>query len=90
MSDELFRVVPLPPVRPSDPIGVLRSGAHGPTASPVLFLNHGSPAEVLVHDGVPHRVRARGTVEDLLRPQRLFSEKPTAAAGPAIRAGAQA
>ncbi|MEO3930149.1 type III PLP-dependent enzyme [Micromonosporaceae bacterium B7E4] len=89
-NDTLLKAVSLPPVRPSDLIGVLRSGAYGPTASPVLFLSHGSPAEVLVHDGVPHLVRARDTVEDLLRPQRLFSEQPTADAGPAIRAGAQA
>jgi diaminopimelate decarboxylase len=70
-NDTLGRNVSLPPVRPGDLIGVLRSGAYGPTASPVLFLSHGYPAEVLVDGGRPYLIRDRDQVADLLRPQHL-------------------
>ncbi|WP_433556861.1 type III PLP-dependent enzyme [Pseudonocardia xinjiangensis] len=70
-NDTLAKDVALPPVRPGDLLGVLRSGAYGPTASPVLFLGHGAPAEVLVHGGRPHLVRDRDRAEDLLRQQHL-------------------
>lgn len=71
-GDVIGRRVKLPSVLPGDLLGVERSGAYGPTASPVLFLSHGFPAEVLVHDGVPHLVRARDSVEDMLAKQRLI------------------
>ncbi|MEU0519637.1 type III PLP-dependent enzyme [Streptosporangium sp. NPDC006007] len=70
-NDTLGKGVPLPPVRTGDLLGVLRSGAYGPTASPVLFLSHGSPAEVLVKDGRHHLVRERDRVGDLLGRQHL-------------------
>ena len=41
----------------------------GPSASPVLFLSHGYPAEVLVVDGRAHLVRRRDTVADLMADQ---------------------
>jgi diaminopimelate decarboxylase len=72
-DDVLASRVALPEVRPGDLIAVERSGAYGPTSSPVLFLSHGSPAEVLVADGVPHLVRRRDTVEDLLGKQCLIA-----------------
>ncbi|WNV84480.1 type III PLP-dependent enzyme [Umezawaea sp. Da 62-37] len=70
-NDTLGKKIALPPVRPGDLVGVLRSGAYGPTASPVLFLSHGYPAEVLVLNGRAHLVRERDTTEDLLRHQHL-------------------
>ncbi|MGD3112000.1 type III PLP-dependent enzyme [Streptomyces sp. YGL11-2] len=70
-NDTLGKKIALPAVRPGDLVGVLRSGAYGPTASPVQFLSHGYPAEVLVQDGQAHLVRERDTSEDLLRGQRL-------------------
>jgi diaminopimelate decarboxylase len=70
-NDTLGRNVELPTLRPGDLIAVLRSGAYGPTASPVQFLSHGYPAEVLVHDGRAHLVRERDEPADLLRRQRL-------------------
>lgn len=70
-NDTIGKGVPLPPVRTGDLLGVLRSGAYGPTASPVLFLSHGSPAEVLVKDGRHHLVRERDRVGDLLGRQHL-------------------
>lgn len=70
-NDVLGKKVALPPVRPGDLVGVLRSGAYGPTASPVLFLGHGYPAEVLVHSGRAYLVSERDQPADLLRRQHL-------------------
>lgn len=70
-NDTLGKSVDLPPLRPGDLVGVLRSGAYGPSASPVLFLSHGHPAEVIVHNGRSHLVRDRDHAEDLLRGQHL-------------------
>jgi len=72
-NDVIGKRVVLPDVEAGDLLGVERSGAYGPTASPVLFLSHGYPAEVLVHDGVPHLIAQRDTPEDLLHRQRLVS-----------------
>jgi diaminopimelate decarboxylase len=71
-NDTLGRQVSLPAdLAPGDVIGVHRSGAYGPSASPVFFLSHGHPAEVLVHDGTAHLVRRRDVPGDLLAPQYL-------------------
>jgi diaminopimelate decarboxylase len=51
--DTLGRAVALPALATDELIAVLQSGAYGPTASPVGFLSHPGPAEVLVEDGVP-------------------------------------
>jgi diaminopimelate decarboxylase len=75
-NDTLAKGVALPTVRPGDLVAVHRSGAYGPSASPVLFLSHGCPAEVLVHEGRAHLVRDRDTVEDLLRKQHLGAPVP--------------
>jgi diaminopimelate decarboxylase len=72
-NDTLGKKVSLPPVREGDLVGILRSGAYGPSASPVLFLSHGHPAEVLVDEGRAHLVRERDSTDDLLRKQRLYS-----------------
>ncbi|MGB2570917.1 type III PLP-dependent enzyme [Micromonospora citrea] len=69
-NDTLARAAELPDLRRGDLLGVLRSGAYGPSASPTLFLGHGHPAEVLVRDGVGHLIRRRDQVADLLRQQR--------------------
>jgi diaminopimelate decarboxylase len=83
-SDLLAKRVRLPEVRAGDLLGVERSGAYGPSASPGLFLSHGYPAEVLVHQGVPHLVRERDRSDDLLAKQRLvdFATELTAAGEP--------
>ncbi|NJQ01904.1 type III PLP-dependent enzyme [Streptomyces sp. PLAI1-29] len=70
-NDTVVKKAKLPEVRPGDLLGIERSGAYGPTASPGLFLSHGYPAEILVHRGRPLLVRERDTPEDLLAPQRL-------------------
>ena len=71
-SDTLAKAVALPAVRPGDLLGVARSGAYGPSASPGLFLSHGFPAEVIVHRGSAHLVRERDRPQDLLRRQHLL------------------
>ncbi len=71
-NDTLGKAVELPAdLQPGDIIGVDRSGAYGPTASPVHFLSHGYPAEVLVHHEQAHLVRTPDDAESLLAPQIL-------------------
>jgi diaminopimelate decarboxylase len=81
-NDTVGKKVPLPEVRPGDLIGVERSGAYGPSASPVLFLSHGHPAEVLVLDGRAHLVRDRDRPDDLLRNQHLPDADALSSTGP--------
>ncbi|MFI1179798.1 type III PLP-dependent enzyme [Streptomyces sp. NPDC020799] len=70
-NDVIAKRVSLPEVRPGDLLGVERSGAYGPTASPGHFLSHGFPAEVLVHRGRATLVREPDSAEELLARQRL-------------------
>jgi diaminopimelate decarboxylase len=84
-NDTIGKNVQLPAVEPGDLIGVLRSGAYGPTASPGHFLSHGYPAEVLVHDGRPYLVRRRDEVEDLLATQPVHDDLILATASPRSR-----
>jgi diaminopimelate decarboxylase len=42
-----------------DLVGIFQSGAYGLTASPILFLSHGVPAELLISDGTAEVVRER-------------------------------
>lgn len=80
-NDTLGKAVALPAdLAPGDIVGVERSGAYGPTASPVHFLSHGYPAEVLVHGGRAHLVRSRDDAESLLGSQILHDFSDTASA----------
>lgn len=72
-NDTLLKRAMLPPLRAGDLLGVTRSGAYGPSASPGRFLSHGFPAEVLVRDGTAHLVRSRDLPDDLLRQQHLYT-----------------
>lgn len=56
--DTLGRQTQLPEVVAGDLIAVLQSGAYGLTASPVHFLSHPMPVEVMVEDGVYRAVGA--------------------------------
>lgn len=76
-NDVVGKQVPLPPVAVGDLLGVERSGAYGPTASPVQFLSHGYPAEVMVRAGTAHLVRRRDTADDLLGKQVLLPRLTT-------------
>ncbi len=79
-NDVIGRKCELPPLRPGDLIGVMRSGAYGPTASPVLFLSHGFPVEVMLLDGRPWLIREADTPDSLLRRQRLVELQGVASA----------
>ncbi len=71
-NDTIGKAVELPDdLRPGDILGVDRSGAYGLTASPTQFLSHGSPAEVLVHEGRALLIRARDDADTLLANQIL-------------------
>ena len=58
--DTLAREATLPEAVVGDLLGIFQSGAYGLTASPVGFLSHPEPAEVLVRDGRAEVIRARG------------------------------
>ncbi|MFF9089448.1 type III PLP-dependent enzyme [Streptomyces sp. NPDC014991] len=75
-NDVIGKKVPMPPLRAGDLVGVRRSGAYGPTASPVHFLSHGYPAEVLVLDGTARLIRERDDTETMLARQRLYDAAP--------------
>lgn len=71
-NDVIAKRAALPPIRVGDLIGIERSGAYGPTASPGLFLSHGYPAEVLLLDGQTHLIREADSASDLLAKQRAL------------------
>jgi diaminopimelate decarboxylase len=64
--DVLARQVDLPSVEVGDLVGVFQSGAYARTASPLGFLSHPSPAEVLVENGQTRLIRRRGGYGDLV------------------------
>ncbi|MGV9884740.1 type III PLP-dependent enzyme [Streptomyces sp. NPDC003006] len=76
-NDVIGKKVPMPPLRAGELVGVQRSGAYGPTASPVHFLSHGYPSEVLVLDGRAQLIRERDDVEVMLGRQRLYEPTGT-------------
>ncbi len=65
--DVLARQVLLPKAKVGDLFGVLQSGAYGRTSSPLQFLGHCSPPEVLVEKRESKIIRQRGRYSDLVR-----------------------
>ncbi|MGH7784673.1 MAG: type III PLP-dependent enzyme, partial [Candidatus Binatia bacterium] len=63
--DVLARDIELPAADVGDLVGVFQSGAYARTSSPLGFLSHPSPAEVLVENGQTRLIRRRGTCADL-------------------------
>ena len=49
--DKIGRGVALPRLAPGDLVAIHRSGAYGPTASPLGFISHSPPVEVLAGEG---------------------------------------
>lgn len=68
-ADEFHAAATLPEIHPDDLLAVLLAGAYGLTFSPLAFLGHPTPAEILVDGGHDHLVRRRGRPEDTLRDQ---------------------
>lgn len=56
-----------------DLVGIFNAGAYGYSMSPLGFLSHPTPAEVLVVDGEIHELRRRGTHADLLLNQNPYA-----------------
>ena len=69
-QDQFADAVQLPPCAEGDVLAVLSAGAYGLSYSPIGFLGHPTPAEVLIDGGAARIVRARGTALDALRGQR--------------------
>lgn len=73
-TDVIGQKVQLAKAEPGDLLVVEKSGAYGLTHSPVLFLSHALPAEVLCYRQRTHVLRERGKAEDFLRGQHSLSE----------------
>jgi diaminopimelate decarboxylase len=59
--DTIAREVELPSAQVGDLIGIFQSGAYARTASPLGFLGHPSPPEVMIEGGACRLIRGRGT-----------------------------
>jgi diaminopimelate decarboxylase len=78
--DTLGRQTPLPELKTGDLLAVLQSGAYGLSASPVGFLSHPMPAEVLVEKGQARIIRPGGTFDaPLVNITELMPSWPQAA-----------
>ncbi len=64
--DTLARDAALPYAEVGDLVGIFQSGAYGLSASPLGFLSHPTPAEVLAVDGTSTLIRPRRRWEDVL------------------------
>jgi diaminopimelate decarboxylase len=64
--DTLARDARLPRPRVGDLVGIFQSGAYARAASPLGFLSHPAPPEILVAAGIARLIRRRGTDHDLL------------------------
>ncbi len=71
--DTIGRSISLPSIEAGDLVGVFQSGAYARAASPLGFLSHPTPAEVMVSANEARLIRRRGTVGDLLIDQQLES-----------------
>jgi diaminopimelate decarboxylase len=65
--DTLGRNINLPKANVGDLVGIFQSGAYARSASPMGFLSHNTPVEVLIDDGKDFLIRSRGCTEDLMR-----------------------
>jgi diaminopimelate decarboxylase len=68
-TDILAQDLQIQHLKPGDLIRIERSGAYGPTASPVNFLSFGMPAEVMVDGAEIRLIRKRSDLGDYLAPQ---------------------
>lgn len=68
-GDLIGKNVMLPEAHRGDFIVIHNSGAYGATASPVMFLSHGFPTEVLIKEGKPYLIRKPQKTPDFLAHQ---------------------
>jgi diaminopimelate decarboxylase len=71
--DTIGRSISLPLIEAGDLVGVFQSGAYARAASPLGFLSHPTPAEVMVSGNEACLIRRRGLTEDLLKDQQIES-----------------
>jgi diaminopimelate decarboxylase len=76
--DVLARSIALPHIEIGDLVAVFQSGAYARSASPLGFLSHGTPPEVMVADGEARLIRRRGAAEDYLRDVKFASQHAAA------------
>jgi diaminopimelate decarboxylase len=76
--DTVGRAVPLPRIEAGDLIAIFQSGAYARTASPLGFLSHPSPPELMAHSGSARLIRKRGALSDYVRDVQLACEPLTA------------
>ncbi len=79
--DVLGRAVSVPELEIGDLIAVFQSGAYARSASPLGFLSHATPAEVLVANGEARLIRKRGQAEDYLRDVQFAAQQLAATRG---------
>lgn len=72
-ADVLGKSVKMADAEPGDLLGILKSGAYGLTASPIKFLSHDHPMEVLVYKGQSFIIRKQSTVDQILDNQVLVA-----------------
>ncbi len=77
--DTLGRAVAVPHVEVGDFMAVFQSGAYARAASPLGFLSHPTPPEVMAHNGEARLIRKRGEAADYLRDIE-FAPSPLASA----------
>ncbi len=67
--DTLARDISMPQLAPGDLIGIFNAGAYARTSSPLGFLSHAAPPEVLIDKTGHQLIRRRGQPEDLWHDQ---------------------
>lgn len=72
-GDLIGKQVLLPKLSVGDFVLVKNSGAYGPTASPVMFLSHGFPAEILYKNNEFHLIRDRFSESEFIDKQFLVN-----------------
>lgn len=82
-TDLIGTKVDLPPVERGDIIGIHKVGAYGYTLSPLAFISHFSPPEVLVDKDLAILIRRRGNLDSILHPQTPCDGAPDRGAHPA-------
>jgi diaminopimelate decarboxylase len=71
--DVLGRDVKLPRAKVGDLVGIFQSGAYARAASPLGFLSHPSPPEILAGEGKATLIRRRGVPGDYISDQMATS-----------------
>lgn len=73
-TDVIGQKVMLPAVTPGDIISIDKSGAYGLSNSPLFFLSHPLPAEVVHYQNKTVIIRERGKLEDFVKGQSFIPE----------------